>query len=169
MRHPAGPAQGHAPDEPAARMGGGAGDGAWPPRASRSRLHPVPSSTRRTARSATRRTPAGLAGQFPPLRNRVDKIAATAEGRHYLADVLIHGMAGSIDVDGDAYVGYMPAFARLPDDQIAGILNWVSSLGDSKPVPLVAVTDLAASRTRTLTAAGVLAERTALAAQHPLP
>ncbi len=112
---------------------------------------------------------AGLAGQFPPLRNRVDKIAATAEGRHYLADVLIHGMAGSIDVDGDAYVGYMPAFARLPDDQIAGILNWVSSLGDSKPVPLVAVTDLAASRTRTLTAAGVLAERTALAAQHPLP
>ncbi len=111
----------------------------------------------------------GLAGQFPPLRGRVDKIAATVEGRHYLADVLIHGMAGSIDVDGDSYVGYMPAFARLPDDQIASILNWVSSLGDSKPVPLIAASDLAASRTRTLTAAGVLAERTALNAQHPLP
>ena len=111
----------------------------------------------------------GLAGQFPPLRGRVDKIAAPADGRHYLADILIHGMAGSIQVGSDTYVGYMPAFAQLPDDQIATILDWVSSLGSTKPVPTVATTELAAARTRTLKPADVLAERTALAAQHKLP
>ena len=111
----------------------------------------------------------GLAGQFPPLRGRVDKIAATAEGRHYLADILIHGMVGSIQVGGDSYVGFMPAFGRLPDDQIATILDWVSSLGSTEPAPTVATTELAAARTRTLKPADVLAERTALAAQHKLP
>ncbi len=111
----------------------------------------------------------GLAGQFPPLRGRIDRIAATTEGRHYLADILIHGMAGSIQVGSDSYVGYMPAFARLPDDQIATILDWVSALGSTRPAPTVATAELAAARTRTLKPADVLAERTALAAQHPLP
>ena len=111
----------------------------------------------------------GLAGQFPPLKGRVDKIAATAEGRHYLADLLIHGMVGQIQAAGESYVGYMPAFKQLPDDQIAGILNWVSSLGASKPAPVIAVADIAAARGRTQKPAEVLAERTALDAQHPLP
>ncbi len=111
----------------------------------------------------------GLAGQFPPLKGRVDKIAATAEGRHYLADVLIHGMVGQIQAAGDSYVGYMPAFKQLPDDQIASILTWLSSLGGTKPAPVIAVADLAAARSRTLKPTEVLAERTALDAQHPLP
>ena len=112
---------------------------------------------------------AGAAGQFPPLKNRLDKIAATPEGRHYLADLLIHGMSGSIAAGGDSYVGYMPGLASLKDDEIASILNWVSSLGDSKPPPVVTTADIAAARGRTLTPAAVAAERTALAARHPLP
>ncbi len=112
---------------------------------------------------------AGLAGQFPPLKNRVDKIASTPEGRHYLADLLTHGMSGSIQAAGDTYVGYMPAFSHLKDDEIAEILNWVSALGDSKPPQTIAVADIAAARGRSLTAAGVAQERKALDAQHPLP
>ena len=112
---------------------------------------------------------AGLAGQFPPLKNRVDKIASTPEGRHYLADLLTHGMAGAIQVGGDTYVGYMPAFARLKDDEIVAVLDWVSALGDSHPPATIAASDIAAARGRTLTAAAVAQERKALDAQHPLP
>ena len=112
---------------------------------------------------------AGLAGQYPPLRNRVDKIASTPEGRHYLADLLTHGMAGAIQVGGDTYVGYMPAFSHLKDDEIVAVLDWVSALGDSKPPVTIAEADIAAARGRTLTAAGVAQERKALDAQHPLP
>ena len=112
---------------------------------------------------------AGAPGQYPPLKNRIDKIAATPEGRRYLADVLTHGMSGSIEAAGDTYVGYMPSFSHLKDDEIAGILTYVSSLGDTKPPPVIAVSDVADARGRTLTAAGVAQERKALSAQHPLP
>lgn len=110
----------------------------------------------------------GAAGQYPPLKNRLDKIAATAEGRHYLADVLTHGMAGAIMAGGASYVGYMPSFAQLKDEQIAAILSWVSALSTSKPPPVIAASDVAAARARTLTAAGVSQERKALDAKYPL-
>ncbi len=111
----------------------------------------------------------GSPGQFPPLKNRVDKIAGSPEGKAYLADLLTHGMSGSIDAAGDTYVGYMPSFAQLPDDSIAAILTYVSGLGDSKPTPGFTAADIAAARAHSLTAAAVAAERKALAAQHPLP
>ena len=78
-------------------------------------------------------------------------------------------MVGQIQAAGDTYAGYMPAFKQLPDDQIASILTWLSSLGASKPAPVIAVADIAAARARTQKPAEVLAERTALDAQHPLP
>ena len=55
------------------------------------------------------------------------------------------------------------------DDEIAAILSWVSAQGDSKPPPVIAASDVAAARGRTLNAAGVAQERKALAAAHPLP
>lgn len=112
---------------------------------------------------------AGAAGQAPPLRNRVDKIAATPEGRAYLSDVLTHGMSGLIEAGGDTYVGYMPSFAQLKDEDIAAILSYLSALGDSHPPPVLAASDIAAGRSRSLTAAAVAQQRKALAAQHPLP
>lgn len=112
---------------------------------------------------------AGSAGDYPPLKNRVDKIAATPEGQHYLADVLTHGMSGTIQAGGDSYNGYMPSFAALKDDEIAAILTYVSSLGDSKPDPAIDVADVAAARARTLSAADVVKERATLDAQHKLP
>jgi len=111
----------------------------------------------------------GLAGQYPPLKNRVDKIAATPEGRAYLAEVLTHGMAGPIDAAGATYVGFMPAFKQLKDDEIAAILSWVSSQGTTKPAPELAAADIAAGRAKTLNAAAVAKDRATLAAQHPLP
>ena len=111
----------------------------------------------------------GMSGQFPPLKNRIDKIAATAEGKHYLADVLTHGMSGEIEVGGDSYVGLMPSFKQLKDEDIAGILSWISAQGDSKPPPVIAASDIADARGRPLTPAKVAQERKDLAAVHPLP
>ena len=111
----------------------------------------------------------GAPGQYPPLKGRIDKIAATAEGKHYLAEVLVYGMAGRIEAGGASYVGYMPSFKQLPDADIASILTWLSSLGDSKPAPVIEAADIAAVRGQPSSAPVVAKERKALAAVHPLP
>ena len=112
---------------------------------------------------------AGVSGQYPPLRGRIDKIAATAEGRRYLADVLLYGMVGQIEANGAAYVGYMPAFKRLSDADIASVLTWLSSLGGSKPPPAISAADVTAARAQPLSVADVGKQRQALQAVHPLP
>lgn len=112
---------------------------------------------------------AGAPGQYPPLKGRIDKIAASAEGKHYLADVLVYGMAARIEAGGASYVGFMPAFKQLPDADIATLLTWLSSLGDSKPAPVIETADIAAVRGKPLSSPAVAKERKALAAVHPLP
>ena len=112
---------------------------------------------------------AGAAGQYPPLAGRIDKIAASASGRQYLADVLVHGMVGHIEAAGASYVGYMPAFRQLSDADTAAILTWLSTLRDSKPSPVIHAAEIHASRDRKLSASAVARERSALSAQHPLP
>ncbi len=112
---------------------------------------------------------AGAPGQYPPLKGRIDKIASSPEGRHYLAEVLVYGMVGRIDAGGSSYVGYMPAFRQLSDADIASVLSWLSALGDTKPAPVLAAADIAGVRGKSISASAVVKERTALAAVHPLP
>ncbi|MCQ8242444.1 c-type cytochrome [Rhizosaccharibacter radicis] len=111
----------------------------------------------------------GLAGQYPPLGGRVDKIMATPEGRHYLADLLTHGMSGPIQAGGAAFAGYMPAFKQLSDSDIAAILDYVSDQGGTKPAPHLDAAEIAAARGRPLNVRSVLEERGALDAAHKLP
>jgi len=74
---------------------------------------------------------AGIPGVFPPLRDRVDSIAATEQGRAYIVMTIISGLIGTIEIDGTSYSGAMPA-QGLSDAEIAGVLNYiVSSLGTS--------------------------------------
>ncbi len=112
---------------------------------------------------------AGAPGQYPPLKGRIDKIASTPEGRHYLSEVLVYGMVGRIEAGGAPYVGYMPSFKQLSDDDIAAVLSWLSSLGDTKPAPVIAAADIAAVRGKSISASAVNHDRAALAAVHPLP
>ena len=111
----------------------------------------------------------GAPGRHPPLKNRIDKIAATPEGRHYLADLLLVGMFGRIEAGGASYVGYMPAFRQLKDEDIAAILSWLSAQGDSKPAPVITAADIAAARAKPVSMSAVTAERASLAQRHPLP
>jgi mono/diheme cytochrome c family protein len=68
---------------------------------------------------------AGAAGLAPPLRDHLAHYLRTEDGRHYLAQILVSGMAGPITVDGAPFSGLMPSFATLDDAGIAATINYV--------------------------------------------
>lgn len=76
---------------------------------------------------------AGIPGAFPPLRNRVSKIAALEGGREYLVAVVTYGLMGNIDVQGAQYFGVMAGNAgpMTPADIAAAINYVVFELNDS--------------------------------------
>ncbi|MCE2563461.1 cytochrome c [Komagataeibacter sp. FNDCF1] len=111
----------------------------------------------------------GLPGQFPPLAERIGRIAATPEGKQYVAAVALNGLMGSITAQGNSYAGFMPSFKTLPDDQIAAILNHVAGLPAGPDATLFTAADITTMRAASLTPTAVLEKRKTLDAQHPLP
>ncbi|MFC3052084.1 c-type cytochrome [Kordiimonas pumila] len=77
----------------------------------------------------------GVPGAFPPLKNRLSSFYTSEEGRAYLVQVLSHGLAGAITVNGVTYRGFMPAQGKaLKNDGIAAVLNYIQSdLHEEKP------------------------------------
>lgn len=68
----------------------------------------------------------GVAGAFPPLKDRLGNISITAAGRQYLLSVVLQGLSGSIKVSGQSYYGAMQAFAfNFSDSEVSAILNYV--------------------------------------------
>ncbi|AQS86870.1 cytochrome c-552 class I [Neoasaia chiangmaiensis NBRC 101099] len=111
----------------------------------------------------------GSPGQYPQLKGRVDKIAGSADGRTYLAHVLLNGLHGSIEAAGNNYAGLMPSFNSLSDDQIAAVLTYVSALGDTKPAPDFTADDIRELRATHKKNKDILAERHALESAHAIP
>jgi mono/diheme cytochrome c family protein len=68
---------------------------------------------------------AGVPGAFPPLKANAKSLAATTNGRRYLALTVIRGLSGPITVEGKSFRGIMPAQAGLNDAQVAAVLNHV--------------------------------------------
>jgi mono/diheme cytochrome c family protein len=95
----------------------------------------------------------GAAGVAPSLVGTLAPYLASAEGKRYLAQVLVSGMIGSIDTEGHKFNGMMPSFrAELSDGDIAAIINFVlgtfngvSDAGASTPIAPDDVTAAAAS------------------------
>lgn len=67
----------------------------------------------------------GAPGAFPPLVGHVP--ALYNADRSYLVNLLLYGLQGEIQVEGETYNGLMPAWQQLSDDDIAAILNYVST------------------------------------------
>lgn len=63
----------------------------------------------------------GLAGVFPPL----DGAEWVTGDERVLANILLHGIDGEIEVLGAKYQGSMPAFERLSDGELAALATWV--------------------------------------------
>ena len=74
------------------------------------------------------RAGAGAPGQFPRLAGRVATIAADARGRAYLVSVVRNGLSGSLNVDGTVITGLMPPLPQLQAQEVANILNYLTSL-----------------------------------------
>ena len=94
---------------------------------------------------------AGLPPVFPPLADHLPDVFAAEGGRSYLANTLLYGVQGQIQIDGRSYNGVMPAWAQLSDAQIAAVLNHaLMSWGNADLLPedadLYTPDDIAAER-----------------------
>ena len=98
---------------------------------------------------------AGVAGAFPALAGN----KAVLGGDKYLSNVLLYGLQGQINVNGQVYNGVMPAWAAsLTDAEIAAVITHIRvSWGNTAP----AVTEAAVRTERGTpkTVAQVLAQR----------
>ena len=91
-------------------------------------------------------TGAGVPGAFPPLAGNVKSLAQTAEGRRYLALVVIRGVSGPLTVEGKGYRGVMPAQGDLDDATAAALLDHVvAKIAKGKAKPFTAP-EIAAAR-----------------------
>jgi mono/diheme cytochrome c family protein len=110
----------------------------------------------------------GLAGAFPPLAGHVPDILKPADGRTYIGKVLLFGLEGAITVNGGDYAGAMPSWQGLSDNDIAAVLNYVSTAWDNgKSLPAgfkpFTAEEIKALRTPELTSAAVYALRAGIA------
>lgn len=97
----------------------------------------------------------GLPGAFPPLAGHVPQLLAAEGGRDYVVHVLLYGMQGPITVDGKNYNGAMPSWAHLSDQELAAVIDYVStSWGDEFPSGQQSFTaaDFETARAKELTA-----------------
>jgi mono/diheme cytochrome c family protein len=68
----------------------------------------------------------GAAGVAPSLVGTLVPYLGSAEGKRYLAQILVSGMIGPIDTEGHKFSGLMPSFrADLSDAEIAATINYV--------------------------------------------
>lgn len=89
---------------------------------------------------------AGVPGAFPPLAGNVKSLAQTADGRRYLALVVIKGVSGPLTVEGKSYRGVMPAQGDLDDATTAALLDHVvAKIAKGKAKPFTAP-EIAAAR-----------------------
>ena len=70
----------------------------------------------------------GLPGVFPPL----DGSEWVHGDARTLANILLHGIEGEIDVEGVTYKGAMPAFPQLADAELAAVATYIRSSWSNK-------------------------------------
>jgi mono/diheme cytochrome c family protein len=92
----------------------------------------------------------GAAGVAPSLVGTLARYLGSAEGKRYLAQILISGMVGPIDTEGHKFSGLMPSFrAELSDTEIAAIINFVlgtyNGVNDAGAAMPIAPQDVAAA------------------------
>jgi mono/diheme cytochrome c family protein len=88
---------------------------------------------------------AGTVGLAPALKGA--HWAFLGRDRGYLASVLVYGLSGKIDVDGQTFVGSMPAFGAVLDDaSVAALATYLRQLQGASGEPAYAAADVQAVR-----------------------
>jgi cytochrome c oxidase subunit 2 len=81
---------------------------------------------------------AGLGSAFPPLAGSTAAYIKSPAGRTALADILLYGLHGKIEANGQSYNGVMPAWdSQLNDQQIAAVIAYIAGAwgNDAKQPP----------------------------------
>jgi mono/diheme cytochrome c family protein len=109
---------------------------------------------------------AGQPSLAPPLTSYPARYIAAPEGRRQLAMTVLYGMFGDVVVEQKHYNFKMPDFARLGDDVLAAVLNFVvfdlaHASQDSTPL---SAAEIAAARSQPAGADVVRQHRAALLA-----
>ena len=103
----------------------------------------------------------GIPGAFPTLANHVPSLYNA--DRTYLVNVLLYGLQGQIQVNGQSYNGVMTAWGQLGDQEIADVLNYVSTAWDNnqnlQDFQPYAPEEIAAERGKGLSSSDVLSQR----------
>jgi mono/diheme cytochrome c family protein len=89
---------------------------------------------------------AGVPGQFPRIAGRANTIAQSSDGRTYLIEVVLNGMAGKMIVDGKPILGVMPPYARFSDGDVASVLTFVTGLPPARKVAPFTAAEIKAVR-----------------------
>lgn len=110
----------------------------------------------------------GVPGAFPTLANHVPSLYNA--DRAYLINVLLYGLQGEIQVNGQSYNGVMSAWQQLSDQEIADVLNYASTawgnnqaLQDFEPYT---PEQIAAERDKGLSSSDVYNQRPNVSAQQ---
>jgi mono/diheme cytochrome c family protein len=105
----------------------------------------------------------GAVGLAPALAGTLKDFAGKPDGKTYLSQIAVSGMAGSIWTQGHKFSGLMPSFAdRLSDSEIAAVIGYVLKDFNGVAAPVVSVADVAAARARNPTASDTHHVRVAL-------
>jgi mono/diheme cytochrome c family protein len=109
----------------------------------------------------------GAAGVAPSLAGTLASYLGAADGRRYLAQILVSGMIGPIDTEGHKFSGLMPSFrADLSDAEIAATINYVlgtyNDVSDAGATMPIAPEDVAAVSATNPVATGTRALRQSL-------
>lgn len=107
-------------------------------------------------------TGAGIPGAFPPFAGHTDEVLAAKGGREYLAKVVLYGLSGEIMVKGAKFNGAMPAFGQLKDEEVAAVLNHITTSWGNKNAKAYTAAEIKALRATKLTGAQVNEARKAL-------
>ena len=74
----------------------------------------------------------GLPGVFPPL----DGSEWVKGDERVLANILLHGVTGDLQVAGNDFKGAMPSFQQLGDAQLAAVASYIRAEWSNRAAPL---------------------------------
>lgn len=106
----------------------------------------------------------GAEGLAPPLAGVLEKRARVAEGREYLAQVVVSGMVGGIKSRGVKYNGNMPSAAALSDDELSAVMGYVLSSFNASSLQMPAAL-FASARSKALQPTAVRLQRERILAE----
>ncbi|MBI9060967.1 MAG: cytochrome c [Marinilabiliaceae bacterium] len=85
--------------------------------------HPGEIMYKRHCLACHQRDASGIPGMYPPLANN----KVISGDKVELIGIVLNGMSGEIEVNGEVYNGIMASYRNLPDKEIADVLNYLRS------------------------------------------